>query len=162
MPKQPGRQVHKPKPVDLSQYLIDQWLMPNTDGGLCAAGCGRTIVGMSRCSTIVPESTVQHLYGHPDKPDAGAGYGEKHCDSCRHQLVEHLNRLLATYLSPVCAHCTLVIETGHPCCLVDLPLGPRSFVQSIYGEDACSQPPGHAGPHRNKRGDTWAEDGTPV
>lgn len=141
MPKIEGRATNKPQPVNLSQYLVDHWLMPSRDGGLCAAGCGRTIVGCSRCSTIVPESTVLHT-----EP-------KNRCDLCRQGVKEHLAGLVATYLSPACAHCTLVVEVGRPCCLADLPLD--RFVTSIYGEDACAQEPGHAGKHRNQRGDEW-------
>jgi len=147
MPKQPGRVSNKPQPVDLSLYLVDSWQLPTRDGGLCAAGCGRTVAAISRCSAIVPASTALHPYGDPPDVPRPA------CVLCASREKEHLAGLLATYLSPVCAHCTLVVETGRgPLCLADRPV---AVYQEAFGENACSRPPGHGGSHRNERGEDW-------
>lgn len=147
MPKQPGRVSAKPAPVDLSQYLVDTFLMPARDEGLCAAGCGRTVASISRCSCLVPLATALHLYGDPPDIPRPA------CVLCTSREPEHLAGLLATYLSPVCAHCTLVVETGKPCCLADEPVA--AYLEA-FGENACNQPPGHAGVHLNLRGREWS------
>lgn len=135
MPKQPGRSVALPMPVDPRLYLVSHWLIPTYDseGGRCQAGCGGMAALMTRCSVW-----------------------ELACDLCqtgKHPSTTHERG----YLRPVCALCTRLIETGyhHGYWKVCLVPGPGHVLDVSRDERCCILPAGHKGRHDNERGDQW-------